>query len=329
MEYNYAQALDDYVSSMNMQIEKGPNSISFVTNTPEGRCVTSIFDALPFLHLIYFDIGVRSMPGDAAGSSFSAGQPPIQLNYCISGKTELMLDDQSYIYMNPGDLCLSRQASQGETYFPLGYYQGIALYFEDAFFEAENQAFLREFLPDANLLKTIYLTQRGTFLGEAGPEIREVMDRLWKLYSNPEIFHKKLYLMELLHCLLNPALPCPEKSCVFFTNTQVEIAKKAEQLLTADLSTHIPIRTIAEQFGVSETSLKNYFRGVYGQNISTYLRDLRMRTGEELLLNTGLSIAEIAFQVGYTKQGKFAEIFKEQFGQTPLEYRRRKQLQKY
>ena len=104
------------------------------------------------------------------------------------------------------------------------------------------------------------------------------------------------------------------------------IAKKAEQILTADLRKHIPVRLLAEKFSVWETSLKNYFRGVYGQNISTYLREVRMKAAAEFLANTSRPIADIAEQVGYSNQGKFAAVFKKQFGMSPLEYRRAQKL---
>ena len=323
MASSYSEILNNYKESFQLQVKKGPNSTDFLMYTEEGPCTTSVFDVMPFVHLIYFDINAYSLPGDGA----AAPVPPIQLNYCIDGKTELMLDDNSYIYMNSNDFCLSRQAPLGDTYFPLKYYRGIALYFEDAFFAPEQQDLVQTFLPDTDLLRQRYFAQSSTFLGEAGPGLKDIMERLWKLYSDPEIFYKKLFVLELLHCLLEAPQPCREKNCVFYTNTQVAIAKKAEQILSADLSQHIPIRSIAAQFGVSETSLKNYFRGVYGKNISAYLRDLRMHYAEESILNTTLPISEIALQVGYTKQGKFAEVFRSVFGQSPLEYRRNKKLQ--
>lgn len=103
--------------------------------------------------------------------------------------------------------------------------------------------------------------------------------------------------------------------------------KKAEQLLTADLSKHISIKTLAEQFCVSETSLKNYFKNVYGMNISEYTRDLRINTAARLLSETTLSVAEISHQIGYAKQGKFAAAFKARTGMNPLEYRRNARCQ--
>ena len=44
----------------------------------------------------------------------------------------------------------------------------------------------------------------------------------------------------------------------------------ADVLRAADAP--ISASALAEKFSVGETSLKNYFRGVYGQNISTYPR---------------------------------------------------------
>lgn len=96
----------------------------------------------------------------------------------------------------------------------------------------------------------------------------------------------------------------------------------------SDLRQHHPAWELAKEFSISETSLKNYFRGVYGQNISVYLREIRMNKAGELLATTRLSVAEIAEQVGYLNQSKFASVFKKQFGVSPLEYRRSRHLEK-
>ena len=117
------------------------------------------------------------------------------------------------------------------------------------------------------------------------------------------------------------------EACTFFTETQVDIAKRVEKIITSDLRQHYPAWELAAQFSVSETSLKNYFRGVFGQNISIYLREVRMKKAADLLTSTRLSVAEIAELVGYMNQSKFASVFKKQFGLSPLEYRRSKKLE--
>ncbi len=252
----------------------------------------------------------------------------MQFNYCIGGRIEMLLDDHSYIYLKENDFCISRQTSQNESCFPTKYYHGITLYFDPDFFSEANQDIAKVFALEFSHLQEIYFEKRETYIAEAGNEVRLVLEKLWQAYEMPSLFYMKLHIFELLHFLLDEKNVCHEKACTFYTNIQVEIAKKAERILTADLKQHIPIKQVAIQFGVSETSLKNYFRGVYGKNVSDYLRDLRMSTAKKLLTETKLPISEIASQIGYTKQGKFAEVFRHQFQMNPLEYRRAKNLEK-
>lgn len=318
------QMLENYLSTSNVQIEKGPDSISFTINYSEGISKTSIYTVLPYLHLIFFDIHARSLPGELAENAILH---PLQFNYCIGGRIEMLLDDNSYIYLKENDLCISRQTSQSESYFPTKYYHGITLYFDPDFFGEANRNIPEIFALDFSRLQEIYFEKKETYIAEAGSEVRLNLEKLWQVYETPSPFYMKLYILELLHFLLDEKNVCHEKPCTFYTGIQVEIAKKAEKIMTTDLKQHIPIKQIAEQFGISETSLKNYFRGVYGKNVSDYLRDLRMSTAEKLLTETKLPISEIASQIGYTKQGKFAEVFRQQFQMNPLEYRRTKHLE--
>ena len=47
-----------------------------------------------------------------------------------------------------------------------------------------------------------------------------------------------------------------------------------------------------------------------------------MERAAELLTGTGLTIAEIAAQVGYDSQSKFSAAFRSQYGVLPKEYRK-------
>ena len=55
-------------------------------------------------------------------------------------------------------------------------------------------------------------------------------------------------------------------------------------------------------------------------------RTMNFTRAAELLQDTELRVAEIAAQVGYENQSKFAAVFARQFGCSPLEYRRRARL---
>ena len=90
------QMLDNYLASSNVELQKGPDSVSFTINSAEGISRTSLYNILPYMHLIFFDIHARSLPGEIAEN---AEFHPLQFNYCVGGRIELLLDDNSYIYL--------------------------------------------------------------------------------------------------------------------------------------------------------------------------------------------------------------------------------------
>lgn len=117
-----------------------------------------------------------------------------------------------------------------------------------------------------------------------------------------------------------------EETMYYYTQSQVEIARQTEHIILHDLSVVHTVRELAQRFGVSEGSVKNYFRGVYGQSISAYTTHRRMSCATELLRTTNLSVLEVANRVGYENQSKFAAAFKHVYGCSPFEYRRKENL---
>lgn len=155
----------------------------------------------------------------------------------------------------------------------------------------------------------------------------ELLSRVWSLDGTEDISAMKLLLADLMFHLSRQDRP-QSPHVQYFTPSQVNIAKRVQAILAGDLSTEHTAKELAGQFGVSETSLKTYFAGVYGENISTYVRKKRMQHAACLLETTQQRISEIALQTGYDNQSKFAAVFKKEYHQSPLEYRRSKRLEK-
>ena len=180
------------------------------------------------------------------------------------------------------------------------------------------------------LLREKYCPQGQTYLAPCQPALENCFQALWKLYQNPSraaAAERRAIFPALLGQLLYGEMPEPDTSHTFLTSAQAGIAKQTEQIIRSNLREHRPAKDIAHQFGISETSLKNYFRGVYGQNISTYLLQLRMDEAARLLADGNTPVGKIAEQVGYLNQSKFATAFKRCCGMSPMEYRRTKRLE--
>lgn len=81
------------------------------------------------------------------------------------------------------------------------------------------------------------------------------------------------------------------------------------------------IGELARKFAMNTTALKANFHAVTGMALYAYVLSKRMTRAKELLLTTQLSIAEIAYQVGYKTPGTFIRAYKKAFGYTPAQKR--------
>ena len=106
------------------------------------------------------------------------------------------------------------------------------------------------------------------------------------------------------------------------TNLQKAIAEDIHTMLTEEYYEHRTATALAERYGISDTTIKRYFKNVYGYSFKEYQIKVRMEKAAEFLLDTDLKVAEIAQKTGYLTHGKFISTFKAYYGATPSEYRR-------
>ena len=103
--------------------------------------------------------------------------------------------------------------------------------------------------------------------------------------------------------------------------TQVELAKQISAYLTEHMDQHITAEELSKQFHLSQTHLRNIFKGVYGVPIYSYMRIQKMQLAATQLIHATMSVLEIANACGYTNASKFAAAFREVMGETPVDYR--------
>ncbi|GAB6926778.1 hypothetical protein JCM10914A_07610 [Paenibacillus sp. JCM 10914] len=86
---------------------------------------------------------------------------------------------------------------------------------------------------------------------------------------------------------------------------------------------NITLRDMANRFSFSPNYLGVLFKEETGYNFSDYVIKLRMERARDLLISTKLKIYEVASQTGYQYLPYFSRQFKDIYGMTPLEYRRK------
>lgn len=149
--------------------------------------------------------------------------------------------------------------------------------------------------------------------------VTSLVKETWTSKEDLEIGSLRFLTVRLLRELMN--MPAESEPDTYFTRSQIAIVKEAEALILSNLTRRITSKELAERFGVSESSFKFYVKGI-GDSYLNYFRKKRMEKAAELLESTTMKIIEVANAVGYENQGKFAKVFAETYGVSPLEFRR-------
>ena len=78
---------------------------------------------------------------------------------------------------------------------------------------------------------------------------------------------------------------------------------------------------LAADMGASASTLYNKLRSSTGMNVSTFIRDIRMKEAKRLAIeNPNLRVSDLAYSVGFHDPRYFATCFKKQFGIQPKEF---------
>lgn len=84
----------------------------------------------------------------------------------------------------------------------------------------------------------------------------------------------------------------------------------------------LPLSRLASIACMSTSKLKTCFKRHTGCTITEYIQGRRMSQAEHLLIDTDLTMGQIAQMIGYSTSSRFAELFKKSTGILPMEYRR-------
>lgn len=91
--------------------------------------------------------------------------------------------------------------------------------------------------------------------------------------------------------------------------------------LHADLTRRWTVEDLARRVACSRSVLNDRFGRLVGRPPMRYLVEWRLQTAASLLRSTTLSVAEIAYRVGYTSEEAFNRAFKRTLGSPPGQWR--------
>jgi AraC-like DNA-binding protein len=97
---------------------------------------------------------------------------------------------------------------------------------------------------------------------------------------------------------------------------------RAAALIERDFARPLSVRELAAEAGMSQSRFFAGFAAAFGQSPHGRLADTRLRAAQRLLVDTSLSIAQIALRAGYADQSALTRAMKTRLGVTPGAWRR-------
>ncbi len=279
-----------------------------------------------YIFVGYIDIYSRFLPKSifTAFSTIDEGKTPIKINYCFRGRCEVKLGSGATTFVVGDELAIDYGTSNNDEeafFYPSSEYEGI----EIIIFPAKEMGKELTELGGAKTIKGItskFSDRTIPLITVSDNRIKRCMEDIREDILN--FTDEKLLETDVIKILLllKGVSFDADKRRTFCTGSQVDIAKKAFEMLNGDLSKRYSASELASVFGVSESSLKNYIRVVFGRGYKELVNETRMKKAADLIINSEKSMGEIAESVGYQNQSRFSEAFLKYHKVLPMEYKR-------
>ncbi len=174
-------------------------------------------------------------------------------------------------------------------------------------------------LTDTHVCFNNYITHDEEFLACIKAICQEMKNKelMYKLAVKSHVYHMLIYLFRR-HVYKGSSF------CQLVENAERhDRIKPALDLMKSKMAEHITLEELAEVCHVSASHFCRLFHQITGYSPIRYLLDIRLQEGVTLLKQTDKSVTQIAYDVGFDDVGYFSRKFKDQFGLSPMQLKKR------
>lgn len=245
-----------------------------------------------------------------------------QFSYSHSGLYESRINSQRTLKLSAGEVMLMANVHQSyDSCMPLGFYTGFNVMFYPDLFTADTEAFFSHFSLNLEKLFKRLMEGKSIAVFSCGSNAVPMLESLFLACREESIPYMKLRLLEvLMQMSVNQVFA--DNRYQYISDKNFRVIQSVKEYIEQDMAKHITIKELSEIFGISQTSLKDNFKAVYGYAPYEYLKRFRMNHAAELLKTTSMSAAEIGMQIGYENSSKFSSAFCNIYGMPPLSFRK-------
>ena len=97
--------------------------------------------------------------------------------------------------------------------------------------------------------------------------------------------------------------------------------EQAVRLMEKTIEQPLPVAAIAKRIGVSSNTMETVFKRNLGMTPGKFYLNLRLKAANRLVLDSGLSLREIAVRTGFSSLSAFSRAYAKGLGRTAIETR--------
>jgi AraC-like DNA-binding protein len=168
--------------------------------------------------------------------------------------------------------------------------------------------------------KTERVLPPGPFTELIKAELRETLELLKDNGGGPAVDSIRARLLPLAGRVIG-FLSARENPAAADGRPYQSLIREAKECLRADLGGNPSVPALARRFCLSPHYFGEIFKRETGLSIKEYQRHLRLDRALEKLRDTGLSVSEIAAEVGLEDVAYFSRLFKRHYGISPRQAR--------
>lgn len=124
----------------------------------------------------------------------------------------------------------------------------------------------------------------------------------------------------LLYILHNPA---NQELRNYILSMREHPQSRIQEIMENNFAYSLGIEEYAKLTNRSVSSFKRDFQSIYKTTPGRWLIEKKIDRAKKLLLQSGTSIADVAFESGFENTAHFSRLFKQKTGQTPMEFRKK------
>ena len=152
-----------------ISIERGEYSAGLFLNRKDGKGSVTFFPLFSGLTLAYISVNAPLWTAPDLCGEGSEEKGPLLLNYCVTGRCEIILNNGNFVYVTDGDLSLTEHFAQRQYVYPRRIYEGLEFFIELDTLAAQSAWLLEEFGLDFHCVVARYCRNGSTYISKAAP----------------------------------------------------------------------------------------------------------------------------------------------------------------